>query len=555
MASQNLDGTVADCEVSDGPDAPVAPGGGGNVAARYIVVNLTGAGDLPNARTLANAAGETTVTDAGAGLAITVGLAAHGTAATYAYPSSVTTDAKGRVTTVVAGTAPAALSSTLPAAVAAAGAVGAGVTAARADHAHAHGDHLGGTLHALVVAGGAAGFISGTDKTKLDGLGGSVGTPNTYAYPASITTDAQGRVTTVVAGSAPEVPLTFTGGLIRVGNTVAGPVLYYQSIDANGVARTPRPNINFKPRLTATDNASPARTDIDLEVISGLTPGVYTSLNATIDAYGRVTLAASGSGGAPTGTANNMAHFNGSGALAASGITLLSNLWTHAVSSSGGVVGALVSNTSNTASSRAEFLVQVAGATAGDARIGVGVVGGTTWWHSVENASSDRYSIKEGTLTRLGIIGGRAGQAGAEVCINGPAPSATARAFEIRRTGRLRLLRGRLGHGDERVLVGLAHVHHRDQQPVGRRPMRQQQRLRELPRHRHQQFQCHQEHHDWHVRRFEDRHRHRPAGHPGCGQRHPHDLPGCGDVRHHLRRLGRGHRLAGVNEHGSHTDQ
>jgi hypothetical protein len=35
------------------------------------------------------------------------------------------------------------------------------------DHAHAHGDQLGGTLHADVVAGGADGFMTGTQATTL----------------------------------------------------------------------------------------------------------------------------------------------------------------------------------------------------------------------------------------------------------------------------------------------------------------------------------------------------------------------------------------------------
>lgn len=36
----------------------------------------------------------------------------------------------------------------------------------------AHGNRGGGSLHALAIAAGAAGFFSGADKTKLDGLGG-----------------------------------------------------------------------------------------------------------------------------------------------------------------------------------------------------------------------------------------------------------------------------------------------------------------------------------------------------------------------------------------------
>lgn len=41
---------------------------------------------------------------------------------------------------------------------------------ARSDHQHAHGNRGGGTLHAVAVASGAAGFLSGSDKAKLDGL-------------------------------------------------------------------------------------------------------------------------------------------------------------------------------------------------------------------------------------------------------------------------------------------------------------------------------------------------------------------------------------------------
>ncbi len=60
-----------------------------------------------------------------------------GTAGTYAYPVSVTTDAAGRVTSATAGSAPAALSGTTPASDSvSAGAVGIGTTAARADHVH-----------------------------------------------------------------------------------------------------------------------------------------------------------------------------------------------------------------------------------------------------------------------------------------------------------------------------------------------------------------------------------------------------------------------------------
>jgi hypothetical protein len=44
----------------------------------------------------------------------------------------------------------------------------------RSDHLHAHGNRGGGALHALAVAAGAAGFMSGADKSALDNLAASV---------------------------------------------------------------------------------------------------------------------------------------------------------------------------------------------------------------------------------------------------------------------------------------------------------------------------------------------------------------------------------------------
>lgn len=57
-------------------------------------------------------------------------------------------------------------------------AIGSANSVSRSDHQHAHGDRGGGSLHALVVAAGPAGFMSGTDKSKLD---------NYPTLPANIT--------------------------------------------------------------------------------------------------------------------------------------------------------------------------------------------------------------------------------------------------------------------------------------------------------------------------------------------------------------------------------
>ena len=48
--------------------------------------------------------------------------------------------------------------------------------ASRGDHAHAHGDQAGGTLHAAAT-GALAGFMSASDKSKLDGIPSGGGAP------------------------------------------------------------------------------------------------------------------------------------------------------------------------------------------------------------------------------------------------------------------------------------------------------------------------------------------------------------------------------------------
>jgi hypothetical protein len=81
-------------------------------------------------------------------------------------PTDLTAAQARTILNVADGATNTPLSSTTPAAVGTA-AVGTGTTAARADHVHAHGDQSGGTLHS-VASTGAAGFMSATDKAKLD---------------------------------------------------------------------------------------------------------------------------------------------------------------------------------------------------------------------------------------------------------------------------------------------------------------------------------------------------------------------------------------------------
>jgi len=61
------------------------------------------------------------------------------------------------------------------------GAIGTADTAARADHVHAHSNLSGGSLHAAATTS-TAGFLSASDKTKLDGVAAGATANSTDAY-------------------------------------------------------------------------------------------------------------------------------------------------------------------------------------------------------------------------------------------------------------------------------------------------------------------------------------------------------------------------------------
>jgi hypothetical protein len=87
-------------------------------------------------------------------------------------------------------------------------AAGASVSLARADHTHSHGARGGGTLHAVAVAGVSHGFMSLTDKAKLDGLTGSV--EQISAIASIKTTDATPTTALIIT------PATNTNEVIEV---------------------------------------------------------------------------------------------------------------------------------------------------------------------------------------------------------------------------------------------------------------------------------------------------------------------------------------------------
>jgi hypothetical protein len=87
--------------------------------------------------------------------------------------------------------------------------VGTETDIARSDHVHAHGDAAGGSLHADVIAAGADGFMTGADKTILDGIDAGAEV-NQFAF-SNVDVDA---ATTLLAAEAKTDTLYVTGGTL-----------------------------------------------------------------------------------------------------------------------------------------------------------------------------------------------------------------------------------------------------------------------------------------------------------------------------------------------------
>lgn len=73
--------------------------------------------------------------------------------------------------------------------------------AARSDHVHSHGDQGGGSLHAVATEA-VAGFMSASDKTKLDGLGESASLKMRIGVVSAVTFSGSPQRATVTFDTA-----------------------------------------------------------------------------------------------------------------------------------------------------------------------------------------------------------------------------------------------------------------------------------------------------------------------------------------------------------------
>jgi hypothetical protein len=103
------------------------------------------------------------------------------------------------------------LATTAPANVGAAAAIGNAVTTAHADHVHAHGAQTDGTMHAVATTS-TAGFLSSTDKTRLDALG-ALRTRSYFDVRLATATTLPAYTATTISTNRPRLTATANGAL------------------------------------------------------------------------------------------------------------------------------------------------------------------------------------------------------------------------------------------------------------------------------------------------------------------------------------------------------
>lgn len=123
---------------------------------------------------------------------------------------------------------------TAPASIGTANSAGSSGYAPRLDHVHAHGNQAGGSLHADAIASGASGFMSGSDKDKLDNYPSTPGgiSHNTLTLRNQIDSHPTGAITGLDAALADKLPMT-GGGTVTGNVTVKGTALSLKDASGN----------------------------------------------------------------------------------------------------------------------------------------------------------------------------------------------------------------------------------------------------------------------------------------------------------------------------------
>ena len=116
----------------------------------------------------------------------------------------------------------------------------------------------------------------------------------------------------------------------------------------------------------------------------------------------------SGGGGGSidgSGTATHLTSWTDANTVQASGITLASNVFTHAAAGGGAPVGLLVHNTNDQASATAQIEARVAGSTASNPRVRVNINALRTLDLIIDNAATDEGQIRQDDVPRVRFYG------------------------------------------------------------------------------------------------------------------------------------------------------